>query len=409
VSVLSGIHVVEIAHERIAFAGKLLAELGADVILVEPPEGVPSRRRPPFVDDIPGLERSLHFWHYNTGKRGITLDLDSAAGLTSLHTLIRDADVLIESESSARVQSLRLVYERLAAENPRLIHVAVTPFGRSEPLSDLPETDLTLMATGGPVWSCGYDDHTLPPVRGWGYQGYQTGCHFAVMSVLTALLYRGGQPTGGGQFIDVSITGALNVTTEGASYNWLVEGSTLQRQTGRHASLRPTGETQMQCADGRWANTGVPPRFPAEFARLLDWLRTLDLTEQFPEVVFLEMGANWQGAFDLSRIGIDDTITAVFTAGREALQLIARTVPAQSFFEGCQRAGLAVGVINSPEEAFEDPHFKARGMHVPVHRPDLDRTIIHPGPPYNLPLAPSRIQRPAPLLGQHNQEVLDRR
>lgn len=405
-SVLSGIRVIEIAHERIAFAGKLLGELGADVILIEPPEGTRARHYPPFVDDIPGIESSLYFWHYNAGKRGITLDLDTSDGVTELHTLLRTADVLIESEASERVASLRLDANTTARTNPRLIHVAVTPFGRSEPLSDLPEVDLTLMAAGGPVWSCGYDDHSLPPSRGWGFQGYQTGCHFAVMSVLTALLYRGNQPSGGGQFIDVSITAALNVTTEGASYNWLVEGSTLQRQTGRHASLRPTGETQMQCADGRWANTGVPPRFPVEFARLLDWLRTLGLEDQFPEAVFLEMGAHWEGPFDLSRIGVDDTITAVFAAGREALQLIARTVPAQAFFEGCQNAGLAVGVINSPEEAFEDPHFKARGMQVPLYRPDLDRTVIHPGPPFSLPLSPSRLQRPAPRLGEHNQEIV---
>lgn len=401
-SVLGGIRVIELAHERTAFAGKLLADMGAEVILVEPPEGTAARHVPPFVDDQPGIERSLHFWHYNAGKRSITLDISSTAGLTSLHTLIDSADILLESETSDQVAALRLHYPDLSTRNPQLIHVAVTPYGRGEPMSDLPETDLTLMASGGPVWSCGYDDHNLPPVRGWGYQGYQTGCHFAVMSVLTALFYRNGSGNGRGQFIDVSITAALNITTEGASYHWLVDQSTLQRQTGRHANVRPTGETQMQCADGRWVNTGVPPRFPVEFARLLEWLRTLGLEDAFPEAVFLEMGANWEGAFDLSRIGIDDTITAVFTAGREALQLIARTVGAQDFFEGCQRAGLAVGVINSPEEAFEDPHFKARGMHVPVYRAELDRTIIHPGPPFSLPRAPSRIAGAAPLLGEYN-------
>ncbi len=404
-SVLTGIRIIELAHERTAFAGKLLAELGADVILIEPPEGTAARHYPPFVDDVPGIERSLHFWHYNAGKRGITLDLTRSGDQTRLRTLLATADVLIESEPSERIRALRLNFETTAKANPRLIHVAVTPYGRKEPLSNLAETDLTLMASGGPVWSCGYDDHSLPPSRGWGFQGYQTACHFAVMSVLTALLYRGNQTSGGGQFIDISITAALNVTTEGASYNWLVEGSTLQRQTGRHASIRPTGETQIQCADQRWANTGVPPRFPVEFARLLDWLRTLGLEEEFPEAVFLEMGANWEGPFDLSRIGIEDTITAVFTAGREALQLIARTVPAQSFFEGCQQAGLAVGVINSPEEAFEDIHFKARGMHVPLYRADLDRTVVHPGPPFSLPAAPSRLTRTAPRLGEHNAEI----
>jgi len=224
------------------------------------------------------------------------------------------------------------------------------------------------------------------------------------MSVFTALLSRG--VSGQGQFIDVSISAASNVTTEGASYTWLVEQNTVQRQTGRHASTRTTGETQMRCADGRWVNTGVPPRFPAEFAKLLAWLRVLKLGDVFPEAVFLEMGANWEGPFDLSRIGIDDTITAIFGAGREGLQLIARTVGAQDFFEGCQRAGLAVGVINSPEEAFENHHFKARGMQVPVLHEDIGRTVIYPGAPFSLPKAPWRISRRAPKLGEHNQEIL---
>jgi CoA-transferase family III len=152
-------------------------------------------------------------------------------------------------------------------------------------------------------------------------------------------------------------------------------------------------------------NTGVPPRFPAEFARLHEWLKVLQLDEQFPEVVFLEMGAQWEGPFDLSRIGIDETITAIFSAGREGLQLIARSVSAQEFFEGCQRAGLAVGIINAPEEALENAHFKARGMQVPVYHETLERTVVYPGAPFNLPLAPWRISRPAPCLGEHNVEV----
>jgi crotonobetainyl-CoA:carnitine CoA-transferase CaiB-like acyl-CoA transferase len=259
------------------------------------------------------------------------------------------------------------------------------------------------MAAGGPPWSCGYDDHSLPPVRGWGNQGYHTGCHFAVMSILTALLYRGS--SGEGQFIDVSMTAALNVTTEAASYSWLVNQSTVQRQTGRHAAVQPTGETQMQCADGRYVNTGVPPRFAAEFAKLLTWLRELGLADDFPEAVFLEIGANWDGPFDLSLIGHDDTVTAVFSAGRDALGLIASMVSAHDFFVGCQTAGLAVGVVNSPEEVFEDEHFIARGLHVPVLHDDFDMTIVYPGVPFNLPACPSAISRRAPHLGEHNAEI----
>ena len=399
---LAGLRVVELAREPIAWAGKLLADMGADVILAEPPGGDPMRAYPPFLDDQPGPDRSLYWWHYHTSKRGVVLDLDDAAGQARFHALIATADVLLEAEPRHRLAALGLDYDDLVAIKPNLIHVAVTPYGRNDPKSDLPYTDLTLMAASGPPWSCGYDDHALPPVRG-PLQGYHTASHFAAMAVLTALLHRGA--AGVGQFVDVSMTAASNVCTEGASYSWLVAGLTVQRQTGRHASVSPSSETQQLCADGRYVNTGVPPRKPAEFAALDAWLAALGLEAELPEAVFLKMGASWSGLFDLSKLGVDDEVTAVFSAGREALKLIASKIPAQDFFIGCQRAGLAVGVVNAPEEAFEDAHFKERGFHAAVRHEDLDRDIAYPGAPYVFARSPWAIARRAPKLGEHDADV----
>ena len=403
-SVLRGVRVIELASERIAFAGKLLGDMGADVILLEPVQGEPSRSYPPFVDDQPGDNRSLYFLHYNTSKRSVILDLDTKPGRAAFKKLIATSDILLESEPIDRLSALKLDYHDLIKIQPSLIHVAVTPYGRSEALSDLPVTDLTLMASGGPPWSCGYDDHSLPPVRGWGQQGYHTGCHYAFMSILTALLHRNG--SGQGQFIDISMTAALNVTTEAGTYAWLVSGATVQRQTGRHAAVRPTGESQVRCADGRYVNTGVPPRFPEEFGKLLAWFKQIGLADDFPETVFLEMGATWIGPFDLSKIGEDEAITAIFSAGRQALIMIAHALSAYDFFIGCQNAGLSVGIIYSPEEAFEDEHFKARGFPVEVIHDDLERTVTYPGAPYQLPASPWSISRRAPHLGEHSDEVL---
>ncbi|MBV1877016.1 MAG: CoA transferase [Pseudomonadales bacterium] len=401
---LAGLRVIEIANERISYAGKLLADMGADVILVEPAGGDPSRHYPPFVDDQPGPDRSLYWWHYNTSKRSVVLNLDDSNGQDQFRQLIKSADILIEAENPQRLAKLGLDYADLIKLRDDLIHVAMTSYGRDDPKSALPVTDLTLMAAGGPVWSCGYDDHSLPPVRGLGNQGYNTGCHFVVMSLLTAVLHRG--VSGIGQFIDVSMHAALNVTTEAGSYSWLVAEKTVHRQTGRHASTSPSGESQILCADGRYANTGVPPRFPHEFSSLLNWLRELKLEADFPEAVFLEMGADWQGAFDLSLIGKDDTLTAVFSAGRHALLLIASRISAYDFFFGCQSVGLSVGVINSPEEAFEDPHTVARGFQVDVEHDDLASSYVYPGAPYRFEKTPWQISRRAPLLGEHTEEIL---
>ena len=402
---LRGVRVLELSCERIAFAGKLLADMGADVILIEPPGGDPARSYPPFLDDQPGPDRSLWWWHYHTSKRGVVLDLDQTADRERFRALVAEADVLIESEPGSRLADLGLDYADVRQLRPDLIHVSITPFGRASANAGAPATDLTLLAGGGPVWSCGYDDHALPPVRGGGNQGYQTGCHIAVMSALTALLYRAA--SGQGQFIDVSMHQGANVTTEAGSYSWLVAEQTVLRQTGRHAATIQTGDTQMRCKDGRWVNTGVPPRYPQEFGRMLEWVRALGLEEQFPEAIFLEMGAALEGQLNLSLIGVDDEITAIFAAGRAALMLIAENVTAYDFFVGCQTRGLAVGVIYSPEEAYEDPHFKARGFQVEVWHDELGRSVRYPGAPYKLPASPWAISRRAPRLGEHDDEVLD--
>lgn len=402
-SVLTGIRVLELSNERVAFAGKMLADMGADVILVEPPGGDPARAYGPFHEDIPDPERSLWWWHYHTSKRGVVLDLELEDDRERFKALVASADLVLESEPSGRLARLGLDYDDLTALRDGIIHISLTPFGRDSARAEVPVTDLTALAGAGPVWSCGYDDHSLPPVRGGGNQGYQTGCHFVVMSALTALLHR--MASGAGQFIDVSLHAALNVSTEAASYNWLVARQTVQRQTGRHATVQKTGPTQVLCRDGRWVNTGVPPRNPLEYGQLLEWLRSANLDDRLPETVFLEIGAAMDRPLDLSLLNVDDETTAIYAAGRAAFVLLAESLDAQEFFLGAQTRGLAVGVVYAPEEAFEDPHFKARGFQVEVQHDDLGRTFRYPGAPYKLPASPWGISRRAPRLGEHNAEV----
>ena len=257
-SALTGMRVVELASERIAYAGKLLGDMGADVVLVEPPGGEPSRGYPPFVNDEPMEDGSLYWWHYNTSKRSVVLDLERDAARDAFKKLVASADVLIESETPGRLAELGLDYDTLSKIKPDLIHVSMTPFGRSTSRKDEPVVDLTILAGGGPVWSCGYDDHSLPPVRGAGNQAQHTASLFALTSLLVALLER--EQSGLGQHVAVDMHAAANVTTEMASYHWLVWQGTVQRLTGRHASERPTLPSQVCCADGSYVTTGVPPR-----------------------------------------------------------------------------------------------------------------------------------------------------
>lgn len=398
---LAGVRVLELSSEMGAFAGKLCADMGAVVTLIEPPAGDRTRGYGPFVDDVPNPERSLWFWHYNTSKRGVTLDIEQEQGRDLLRKLAATADLVIEAEAPGRLARLGLDYPDLQALNPRLILVSITPFGRSTPRAEEQATDLTILAGGGPAWSCGYDDHTLPPVRGGGNQGYQTGCHFAVMSALVALLAR--QRTGRGQHVDVNMHAAANVTTESGSYSWLVARQTVQRQTGRHAATVMTMPSQIQCADGRWVNTGIPPRSSDQFKLVHAWLDELDLLEHFDQTPILELAIEGPTIL-LNQIMDDPEAAAKFAAGRAAINFIAEHIPAYDFFIGGQQRNFQFSIIYSPEEALEDQQFAARGFPVEVQHPELGRGVRYPGAPYRFTRTPWSV-RPAPALGQDNADV----
>ncbi len=399
---LAGTKVIELASDATAFAGKLLADMGADVVLVEPPGGADARSYPPFLEDEPGPGRSLHWWHFHTSKRGVTLDLESDAGRDLFRRLARDADVLLEGEAAGRLDDLGIGDATLRADDPRLVHAAITAFGQEGERRGEPVTDLTLIAGGGPAWSCGYDDHSLPPIRGGGFQGHNIAGHYAVLSILTALLYR--HASGRGQLIDVSQHAAANITTEMASYHWLVQQGTVQRQTGRHAMEFVTQPTQVRCADGRYVCTGVLPRTPREFANLVRWLEDAGLKDELPEAIFLEMAAE-RDHIDLSLIGQDDEVNAMFSAARDAMSLVAERRSAADFFLGSQRAGIPAGVIYAPEEAYEDEHFVARGFQQELEHEDVGRTVRYPGAPYRFEKTPWALRSRAPHLGEHNDEV----
>jgi crotonobetainyl-CoA:carnitine CoA-transferase CaiB-like acyl-CoA transferase len=402
-SALEGLRVLELAGERTAFAGKLLADMGADVIVVEPPGGDATRRFGPFAEDRPGRERSLYWWYYNTSKRGVTLELGSPRGRELFEALICRSDVLLEGEDPGRLVELGLGWDRLHRVNEQLVMTSITPFGCSGPRSTAPATDLTLLAGAGPVWSCGYDDHGLPPVRGGGNQAFHTGAHWAVMGTLIALLAR--PELGRGQHVDVNLHAASNVSTENASYGYLAVGEVVQRQTGRHATALPTPPAQVQCADGRWLNTGIGLRRPAEFAALCQWLESEGLAEKFGSMDALRTAAARE-TIDMFAVARDPELAALVASGRDAIAFLAENLGAYAVFMGAQQRGLPMGIIYSPDEAIEDPHLVARGFPVEVYHADLGRSVVYPGAPYRFQGTPWRIASRAPRLGEHSAAVL---
>ncbi|HEX2278239.1 MAG TPA: CoA transferase [Candidatus Tectomicrobia bacterium] len=177
---LTGLRVLELADEKGQFCGKLMADLGADVIKIEPPGGEHTRIVGPFLDDIPHRERSLSFWHYNTSKRGITLNLETPEGRGLFRRLVPTADVLLETSPPGYLPSLGLGYDELSRLNPRLIVCSLTPFGQTGPWRGYQSSDLLQLAAGGQMGCCGYDPEDVPaapPIAPGGGNAWHIGSH----------------------------------------------------------------------------------------------------------------------------------------------------------------------------------------------------------------------------------------
>ena len=390
---LAGLPVLELADEKGQLCGKLMADLGADVVKIEPPGGEATRRIGPFLDDVPHADRSLSFWHYNTSKRGVTLDIGSVAGARILARLAAKADVVIETFAPGHLDGLGLGYSALSRDNPGLVLCSITPFGQTGPWRDWRTTDLLHMAAGGEMASCGYDEGDAPgapPIAPGGGNAWAMGSHYAYIGIMAALLHR--TVSGAGQHVDVSVHEACALTTEAAIASYVYRGETLIRQTGRHHAPGPTPRTQFPAKDGKHVCALVAgrlsPKFVLELADLLDAYGMAgdlrDPKHQDPAVIAA------------STSHIIDGLVARFIA----------SLPADEVYHAAQERGFTWAAVRAPEELLEDKHLEDRGFWKEVPHPELGRSFLYPGEAAIYNGSPWRIARRAPLIGEHTAEVL---
>jgi crotonobetainyl-CoA:carnitine CoA-transferase CaiB-like acyl-CoA transferase len=360
---LDGLRVLEIADPTGEWAGKLVADMGADVIKLEPIEGAPSRQLAPFADD--GTEVSLHFLHYNTGKRSVAADAFDA--------LLAGADVLLHAGPA------RDWTETMRA-HPRLVVASITPWGADGPYAHYASGDLIQMAMGGIVSSCGYDDHDLPPVRpGPNHSHHIAGWH-AVIGILTAL--HGRETTGRGQLVDVPIHDCVAVCTEFAATYWFYARTLVKRQTSRHATPNPTPRSLYPARDRRFVNlTGLTP-------------------------AALDYFANWaeEAGVDLTPFKDDEGKLVTGPGLGHAVRAITSIMEADEIWLAGQSLGLTWGSVRRPEDWLDDPHAQARGFFVEVEHPQLSRPAKFNGLPFAFERHPGRVTR-APELGEHNGQA----
>ena len=389
---LAGLRVVELADERGRWCGRLLAEMGADVIKVEPPGGSRERETGPFYRDEPHDERSLSFWHYNSGKRGVTLDLDSEAGADLLRKLVAGADVLLETLPPGRLPALGLGPEQLRTADPELIYCSLTPFGQDGPWRDFVTTDLVHMAAGGQMASSGYDEDEFPeapPIAPGGGNAWHIGAHFALLAISTALLYR--DATGEGQYLDVSIHEACALTTEMAVSIYFATQRTVYRQTGRHAAYGlPRPPIQFRCKDGAYVNAMFNQRLsPAQLRSIAEWLDEYDAADDLLDERYADPQVVVEQQEHISQV----------------LRDFFPKVSSEEAYRGAQQRGHAWGAVRTIDDILADPHWEDRGFWIDVDHPELGERFRYPGAWAIYSDSPLAISRRAPLVGEHNAEV----
>ena len=253
---LAGLRVIEVADERAEYTGLLLAGLGAEVIKIEPPEGNATRRIGPFLEDEPGLERSLFFWNYNRNKKSVVLDLQSSAGSEHMLRLLGGADILLDASCGALNEVLGLDHAALNARFPQLVTARMTPFGDDGPWKDFKGSDLIHLALGGPMMNCGYDpdpnfEYDTPPIAPQIWHAYHIAGEQMATGIIAALIHR--ERSGEGQDVSLAIHEAVSKNPEQDLMYWVCRRVPLWRLTCRHASEGPNHSPSIcHTKDGRW-------------------------------------------------------------------------------------------------------------------------------------------------------------
>ena len=269
--VLADCRVIDLTDERGHLAGLIWAQMGADVIAIEPPEGSSARRLGPFAGDIEDPERSLHHWAYNRGKRSMVLDLGSAVGIERVKALIAGADVVFESFEPGEAEALGLGRDVLAELNPALIHVSITAFGSEGPKANWVVSDLALQASAVNMAITGDKDRA--PLRAGGTlpQAFHNAASEAAGAALIALWERQTR-SGLGQHIDMSAQQSMSQASMSSTLNSSLNATVTQRIAGG-ASLQGIDiQLMWPCADGHASVTFLfGPGFRAFTQNLMDW------------------------------------------------------------------------------------------------------------------------------------------
>ncbi len=358
------------------FCARLLADQGAEVIKVEPPEGDPARRMGPFAGNEPHGEKSIPFLYLNTNKRSVILNLSSVRGRTLLHALVRWADVLVENFEPRLRSSLGLDDESLREVNPRLVVTSITSFGSSGPYRDWKATDLVTSAVSGLMYHSGNADKE--PLRSALSQSLYVAGISGASATLVALYHR--LSSGQGGRVDVSVAECMTAHLAQASASYAYTGGLRGRRPARGAPL----EELMPCQDG---HAVVSAQGSQPFETIADLLGV----EELKGPAFSTAEGRIVNGEALERLILDGL------AKWEKKDL----------FHAANKQRLVFGMAQGPDDLYRCPHLKERKFFASVNHP-VAGNAEYPCDLIQLSEASLGMRSPAPLLGAHNAEVFQK-
>ena len=393
---LRGYRVLDFTDERGLLAGQILADLGADVIHVEPPGGSPARRRGPFAGDREDPEGSLFWWAYARNQRSIVLDLEEDDDRTALSRLLADADFLLESESPGVMEARGLGYPSLQHDHPRLIYVSISPYGQAGPKASLPATDLTLAAASGLLFMTG--DADRPPVRvsATDQSPLFAGVE-AALGALVASQYR--LRTGRGQWVDVSAQQALNAATQSDALSAFVG----DRYTTRSAGGLVYGGIRIRLLyPAKDGFVSIALLFGATIGPGTSRLMKVIHEKGFCDAATRDK--DWIGYAELLTSGAEPP--EEFERVKQTVERFTRSLTKEELLQLAVERNLLIAPVATVEDLLGSAQLAARGYFREHDRPDRTGRLRHAGPFVRFSRSPIAYERSAPRLDEHGSEIL---
>lgn len=408
VGALDDIRVLDLSEPLGHYAGYLLSNLGADVVKLEPPHGDDSRSWAPFLPDLEEPESSLQFMLLNVGKRGMTLDIYSETGRKVFLQLLKEFDVLLQSWTPQQMESLGLDQDTVRRLFPNLINASVTGWGLDGPYASFAYSDIVSLAMAGVMNLSGFEEG--PPTQLPDQQGFHCASINLAAGVVAAILER--DASGIAQDVEVSMHESLLMAEETAMQSADIRGIDRER-TGAAPGLQVIKLPGMglYAAQDGWIYAMAAGIAGSGFNGLLALMDLLNdsIADDLRKEPYASVMAEFSNSAAVFRLMGDpekmNEVKETFAQVDELVTDFFQKYPKEELYVEGQKLRLLIGTVNGPQELSESEQLNDRNWFRTINDTGRGRELRYPGPPWQLKATPATLSRPAPLLGEHNDEI----